>query len=179
MSAPAPQPSIPDSARIHLQPTYKDLCDSYRAIDDFRTKLLAALPVVTGAGIFFSAKGLDAKYLPGLGVFGFMVTLGLFALELYGILKCAALIKTGERLEDAMGMVGQFRTRPRPLLGQVDEVFASGLIYPAALGAWSYIGLAKWGAAAVLVAAGILVAGFAGSLRYKWWLKDYVPPGLK
>jgi hypothetical protein len=37
----------------NLRPVYKELCRSYRAIDDFRTKRLGFLPLATGTGIFF------------------------------------------------------------------------------------------------------------------------------
>ena len=40
-----------------LVPVYNELCNSYRAIDDFRTKLLGFLPLVTGGGlILFQGK---------------------------------------------------------------------------------------------------------------------------
>jgi hypothetical protein len=45
---PAPSPN--------LSPVYQELCKSYLAIEDFRAKLLGFLPVVTGAGIVFTAK---------------------------------------------------------------------------------------------------------------------------
>ena len=38
----------------NLRTVYRELCSSYRAIDDFRTKLLGFLPLVTGTGLFFS-----------------------------------------------------------------------------------------------------------------------------
>jgi hypothetical protein len=37
----------------NLLTAYTELCTSYRAIDDFRTKLLGFLPLATGTGIFF------------------------------------------------------------------------------------------------------------------------------
>jgi hypothetical protein len=36
----------------HLKAAYQELCHSYRAIDDFRAKLLGFLPLATGTGIF-------------------------------------------------------------------------------------------------------------------------------
>jgi hypothetical protein len=35
----------------NLKIIYQELCNSYRAIDDFRTKLLGFLPLATGAGV--------------------------------------------------------------------------------------------------------------------------------
>ena len=40
----------------NLRTVYKELCNSYRAIDDFRTKLLGFLPWRLGPEIFFSDK---------------------------------------------------------------------------------------------------------------------------
>jgi hypothetical protein len=46
---------IPDEKHM----AYQELCKSYLAIDDFRTKLLASLPLVSGAGFFFLLNVLD------------------------------------------------------------------------------------------------------------------------
>jgi hypothetical protein len=35
---------------------YQELCNSYRAIDDFRAKLLAFLPFASAAGLFLLLK---------------------------------------------------------------------------------------------------------------------------
>jgi hypothetical protein len=35
----------------NLRTTYEQLCNSYRAIDDFRSKLLGFLPLITGGGL--------------------------------------------------------------------------------------------------------------------------------
>jgi len=70
----------------NLRTVYRELCSSYRAIDDFRTKLLGFLPLVTGTGLFFlvtdKAK-IDAAqpYFGPIGIFGFVITLGLFFYE--------------------------------------------------------------------------------------------------
>jgi len=96
---------------------YDQLCNSYRSIDEFRTKLLEFLPLATGAGIFLLVA--DASKLNGakvwfapVGAFGCLVTVGLYAFELYGIKKCTALIETGKKLEIQLGVEGQFLTRP-------------------------------------------------------------------
>ena len=81
----------------HLPTVYAQICTSYHAIDDFRAKLLALLPFATGAGIFLllnkDAVTADTKvFLGPIGIFGFVITLGLFVYEIYGIRKCGALI---------------------------------------------------------------------------------------
>jgi len=40
-----------ESDAPNLRATYEQLCQSYRAIDDFRAKLLGFLPVVSGGGL--------------------------------------------------------------------------------------------------------------------------------
>src|SRR5437879_3219394 len=91
---------------------YQELCTSYRAIDDFRAKLLGFMPLATGTGIFL-LKDAPKEYLLPIGVFGFFVTLGLLAYEVYGINKCDALIRAGKRIECKLGVEnGQFSERP-------------------------------------------------------------------
>src|SRR5947207_1302769 len=75
-------------AHEHLSTIYQELCTMYRAIDDFRAKLLGFLPLVSGAGVFFLLDGVFAEQakrnvvLPSLepiGLFGCAVTFGLFS----------------------------------------------------------------------------------------------------
>lgn len=140
--------SMADS-KDHKLKVYEQLCNSYRAIDDFRTKLLALLPLATGGGIFLlvgdetRAKAIEA-YLPSIGLFGFGVTLGLFLFELHGIQKCTHLIKAGARLEENLGITkeeGQFIDRPLGIVGFINEPFAAGIIYPAVLAAWAFLAI--------------------------------------
>ncbi len=76
---------------------YNELCTSYRAIDDFRAKLLGLIPLVTGTGIsLLFEKIQNAQDIPietkglltAIGVFGALITLGLFSYEIFGIKKC-------------------------------------------------------------------------------------------
>lgn len=130
---------------------YDQLCLSYRAIDDFRAKLLGFLPLASAGGAFLllndvfidPEKGKLVKlFLKPLGLFGFVVTLGLFSYEIYGIRKCHALINAGKQLERSMRITGQFRKRPRSVLGFINESFAAGVIYPAVLAGWMFLTLA-------------------------------------
>src|SRR5262245_52451493 len=80
----------------HLPTSYQQICTSYHAIDDFSAKLLALLPSATGTGIFLllnkDVTNVEVKPFFGpIGIFGFAITLGLFANEIYGIKKCHAL----------------------------------------------------------------------------------------
>jgi len=80
------------------------------------------------------------SFLKPLGIFGFVITLGLCFYEIYGIRKCHALIEAGKRLECSMHVTnGQFQKRPRATLYLINEVFASGVIYPAVLAGWWFL----------------------------------------
>ncbi len=163
-----------------LKDVYQQLCTSYHNIDDFRAKLLGFLPLATGGGIFFllNANISEAtlqKYAPPIGLFGYAVTLGLFAYEIYGIKKCGALIVAGKQMESQLGIEGQFTSRPRGVLRDINEPFAAGIIYPAVLAAWAFLvplGLQVQTAWAMLLAAGIFLAGFVGMLFYNRHLED-------
>ena len=98
---------------------YKELCNSYRAIDEFRTKLLGFLPLVTaGAAVALlpnniQLSGDKPKIFELVAIFGVFTAVGLYAYELYGITKCTYLINLGAHLESEAGIYGQFRTRWR------------------------------------------------------------------
>ena len=165
-----------------LKQVYQQLCSSYRAIDDFRAKLLGFLPLATGTGIFLlldklniGADDLTAEargFLVAVGVFGIFITLGLFSYEIYGIKKCDALIKTGRDLEDVLHLKGQFNTRPQNVVYLVNEPFAAGVIYPTVLAGWTFFALAfKWPEANPEIPIIVFIAGFACTLIYDWSLR--------
>lgn len=171
----------------NLLSVYQQLCISYQEIDTFRSQLLGRLPLATGAGIFLfyvtSNQGgfadVTIKALPAIGLFGFVVTLGLFAYEIYGIMKCHALILGGKQMEAQLGVDGQFAHRPRSVLGQINEPFAAGVIYPAVLASWAFVALVSvgqedlrtWCPLAVWIAVLVFFAGFASLIYYNVWLK--------
>lgn len=146
----------------NLRTVYRELCSSYRAIDDFRTKLLGFLPLATGTGIFFlltdneKLEGVKQYFRP-IGTFGFAITVGLFFYEFYGIKKCTSLIGAGMELEKHLHVKdGQFSKRPHGVLGFINEPLAAGVIYPAVLAAWTFIAFspsqnAEWWATRVFL----------------------------
>jgi hypothetical protein len=89
---------------------YREVCQNHRAITDFRGKLLALLPVVSGVGLYLlifkkaSPSDLNPRYLVAIGIFGFVVTVGLFLHEIRAIEKCGELIEVGRSLEVKMGL---------------------------------------------------------------------------
>ena len=175
-----------DEKNENLRAAYQQLCDSYRAIDDFRTKLLGFLPLATGTGIFLllgpvsdeKTKALAQQFMVPVGVFGFVITLGLFCYELYGIKKCGHLIQAGKQIEGRLCIAGQFLSRPREVAGLINEPFAAGIIYPAVLAAWTFVTLAfpppkdaAWAPQALQIAIIVFFVGFVVSLIYNLWLR--------
>lgn len=161
---------------------YEQLCTSYRAIDDFRAKLLGFIPLVTGTGISFLFEKIqnpqeipiEAKsLLAAVGVFGALITLGLFSYEIFGIKKCAALIKAGQDLETSMNIEsGQFTKRPQSIAHLINEPFAAGVIYSTVLAAWMFFTLAFTRPTAnPLIPIIVLIIGFFGTLIYDFGLR--------
>jgi hypothetical protein len=150
---------------------YAELCSSYHEIDAFRSKLLAALPIASAGGLFLllsdrlgEVEQMDAvkPFLIPIGIFGTVVTFGLFCYEVYGIRKCGALIATGQRLEKTLGVEGQFTSRPNDF---INEPFAAGVIYPAVLAAWVFLALyASDNADAARIGSAVFIVGLAAML---------------
>ena len=132
----------PENLRI----VYAELCQSYHAIADFRAKLLALLPIASGAGglLILAEKNVVKEYLTPIGVFGAAVTLGLFIYELRGIQRCKALITAGKALETEMDIAdGQFGSRPKGhLRGLIGADTAGWIVYLTVLAAWGYLAIA-------------------------------------
>src|SRR5690348_7141444 len=79
------QPQERDRWEKILLAEYQEVCKSHSGITDFRAKLLALLPIASGAGVGLlvihgkgKASDTGAGLLIGLGIFGAVVTIGLF-----------------------------------------------------------------------------------------------------
>lgn len=177
----------------NLRTVYQELCTSYRAIDDFRGKLLGFLPLASGTGIFlliYDEERLAAvkdAFLP-IGVFGILITLGLFIFEIYGIRRCTHLIIFGESLEKHMHLEGQFAHRPPGLrtieqsatgLSRfVSEPLASGIIYSVVMAAWAFLTCLDPAKplqdpdAAWIVSLMVFTAAFGISQGFNYWLHN-------
>ena len=122
---------------------YTEVCKSYHAITDFRGKLLALLPLVSGAGISLLISknySIDSSHLVAVGIFGVLVTLGLFFYELRGIQKCKSLIALGGKLESELKIsLGQFSDRPRRVAGFIGAETAGWIVYVSVILAWLYV----------------------------------------
>jgi hypothetical protein len=159
-----------DAQRVEDSPTpsaletaYREVCQNHRAVTDFRGKLLTALPAASGAGIYLllpksgDPSSIQAPYLVAIGIFGMLVTLGLFLHELRGIEECGAFIDVGTQLETTMQMrTGQFTRiydyyHPRKQgSGDIDPfqrfvnnvkgpIGAAWIIYPSVAVAWLFV----------------------------------------
>ena len=143
----------------NLRTEYQEVCKNHLAITDFRAKLLTLLPLASGTGIFLlltkQNEPLDATHLGPIGLFGFLVTLGLFFHELRGIGNCGELIRLGRDLEREMGLAnGQFilednyyhnQTGLRRVLHFIiGPEGAAWVIYPIVAIAWLYLAISRF-----------------------------------
>jgi hypothetical protein len=98
---------------------YEQLCLNYRAIDDFRGKLLALWPILGGAAGGVSLLLSNSNGTSGLwaiGLFGLSVSIGIAVYEWHQTLRCDQLKKSARKLEQLMGFeigTGQFQSLPR------------------------------------------------------------------
>jgi hypothetical protein len=109
----------PEERRRLLMAEYQEVCKSHAGITEFRAKLLALLPIVSGTGIgllviqgdgVLSTTG--AGLLVALGIFGALVTTGLFLYELRQIDVCKQLRNHAAWIEEQLGIdAGQFGGR--------------------------------------------------------------------
>jgi hypothetical protein len=150
------------------------VCKAHQGIADFRARLLALLPLASGAGIFLTLGGAKSRPSAGdlaaIGAFGFAVTLGLFVYELRGIQHCHRLRDQAAILEcelDVPEPCGQFRDRTHSQLnGLVGVEAASWLVYTAVLLAWLYVAVygTSW-----RVPLGITLLVLYPFVLFCWW----------
>ena len=178
-----------------LAAAYREVCETYRAIDDFRMKLLGLLPIVSVAGLFAlentglvrsGSKGDDV--VAYLSVFAALFTLALFVYELRGILICTDLIRRGEALEQAMGITGQFRVCGEARISDqhsgrwqvvvarhLNAKLAASAIYSLVCASWLFVALGygfgiKNHPLCIVSAAAVGLFLAAGSYRMMWLL---------
>lgn len=129
----------------NLRSVYAEICRSYHGIDDFRARLLALLPIASGAGglLILADKDTVKDFLGPIGIFGALITLGLFVYEVRGIQKCNELIKVGKAIETEMKVGGgPFNKYPKGhLYGLISAVTAAYIVYLTIFGAWCYLAI--------------------------------------
>jgi len=163
-----------------LRVLYQETCRQHNAITDFRAKLLALLPLASGAGVLLLlGRAADTRFLGAIGLYGLAVTVGLFLYELRGIQRCITLRDQAAGLEQELGVpagLGQFRDRPRAALGGfVGVEGASWVVYLAILAGWAYVaglglGWWRWIPAVYLVL--LYLAALAVKWLLPWWRAD-------
>lgn len=97
---------------------------------------MGLLPLATGAGASLLLEPIQDQYdelrrfLGPIGIFGLIVTLGLFAYELRGTQRCQKLERLGKALEEQMGLngLGPFQWQPERPFGNMLGSPATGLI---------------------------------------------------
>jgi len=157
-----------------VKTAYTETCESYHRIDEFRGKLLALLPSVSGVGIFTllrdlddSQKTFDPKYVMAAALLGLLVSLGLYFYELRGMQRCIQLSKVAKELEAGMMVSGQFTRWPHSVGRFINEPIAAAIIYSAVLSAWAYIAAVPYSSICASVAASTMFSlGFFGGWMF-------------
>jgi len=90
----------------------------------------------------------------------------LLSYEIHGIKKCGRLIRAGISIEKELGITGQFRSRPHDAAGFINEPFATSIIYPAVLAAWTYLAFIFAPPMGSILASLVFLGFFALTL---WW----------
>ena len=155
VKAESTEPITEQRAEVLLA-AYGEVCTSYHAIDDFRTKLLGILPIASLGGILLLGKDnmfvadSPSQRLAGFAsFFAAAFTLALFLFEIRGILRCHHLIQRGTELERAMNVKGQFfvcsQQHDKAAHSKVEKVFnakvAASAVYSLVFAAWLFLGL--------------------------------------
>jgi hypothetical protein len=143
--------ALTEANRDTLVHAYEAVCNRHQQIDDFRGKLLALLPIASGAAglLLLSKSDTWDRYLTPIGIYGFVTTLGLFIYELYGVSTCKRIMVQAGDLEGKLGIpegMRQFRDRPTDWLNLlIGAEMASWIVYLSVLGGWLYVaGASKW-----------------------------------
>jgi len=138
------------STNGHLFEVYKETCTAYHAVDDFRAKLLALLPIASGIGgvALLEKQTALQSHLFYIGLFGLLVALGLFFYELRGISNCGRIINVGTKLEEQLGIKHGVFGGENPIESRVCGVngvkAASYLVYGSVISGWAYIAYIGW-----------------------------------
>jgi hypothetical protein len=173
MTDTSPEEAEEARQRQTLLAVYPEICKTHGAIADFRAKLLALLPIASGAGIFLllgKFNGGDRKLLVPVGLFGVAVTFGLFMYELRGIEDCTVLRGRAWNIERRLGIPDSMSQFGGWLAGGkrnlADEIGAAWIVYTTVLASWLFVagaGLARltgtwpsWLAIELAIALGIV-----------------------
>ena len=134
-----------------LLAAYSELCTSYNAIREFRARLLGFLPLASAGGVFLLLNAEETNIGPltlvAIGLFGCLITVGLYTYERHNMERCHKLIRLGAEWEETGLKLknGQFLMR---LERDGDEIaggsgfkLAASLIYGAVFLGWLYVAI--------------------------------------
>jgi hypothetical protein len=136
-----------------LKLDYEQTTIYYHQLADSRFKLLALIPIVTGAAIGLLSTGIPSSVVLVIGCLGFVVTLGLLFYNQRNsqifdkmIIRAKVLetLLELESLDDGYRYAGPFLSRPDRNLKLFGVIRVWGdrglaLVYGAALGGWAYL----------------------------------------
>ncbi len=129
-----------DFRAANLQAEYTEVCSNFRLLTDIRFKLLALLPIGTGAGVALATTAAPDASSPLIAIFGLVVTASAALYNLRNDQLYNELVARAAHLERLLGLKeGGFAQRPRTwrLAGPFEV--AHGQIW------WIYLGsLAAW-----------------------------------
>lgn len=144
-----------------LLAAYREVCHSYHAVDDFRAKLLALLPIASGAGgILLLTNDALREHLGPIGLFGLAITFGLFVYEYRGLNNCGRFIEVGKELEGDLRLENaMFKGEPR--IGAIEKKLfgfdgartAAYTVYFSVMIGWIYVAYAGFSSEAFTGAA--------------------------
>ena len=192
MSTHAVETTPCDSAQYQAMLTvYTEICKSYQAVDDFRTKLLGFLPLTSLVGIFIlnpdsmlSLKEILSQELLGFAsIFAALLTLALFGYEVRGIRRSDHLITEGMHLEKALGIDhGQFHVcehEDKDTQGS-SRVFNSKslacVIYSVVFAAWLFLALRLgWGLTTLTCYKYAAIAGLSLAFVVSRFVANLIP----
>ncbi len=139
-----------------LLAAYAEVCKSYHAIDDFRTKLLGFLPLTSLAGLVLldpskldaMTQGMPQELLGFAGIFAAALTLVLFGYEVRGMQRTHHLISEGMHLEQQLRIEhGHFHVcgaehKDADAIGRIfNAKYLASIIYSIVFTAWLFIAL--------------------------------------
>jgi hypothetical protein len=132
-----------DARTDALRAVYEEICRSHLAITDFRGKLLGLLPLATGVGIFLLLDNKTANTKPALlaaaGVFGVLVTIGLFFYEIRGVEECQLLRERGAKMEKELLIPMDCSRFQDDQPGFVGPAGAGPIVYFAVIIGWLFV----------------------------------------
>jgi hypothetical protein len=180
--------TINDSDRVKVYlATYSEICRSYHAIDDFRTKLLGFLPLTSLVGLFLLDTGnllsfqafISNEVLGFAAIFATLLTLSLFGYEIRSIKRTDHLIREGKHLEQQLGIGhGHFNLCEEEHADTATaKVFNSKVIacviYSVVFSAWLFIALRLgFGVNTLTCYLSATIIGLVVAVGVSWWLQE-------